>query len=91
MQSNLKFYKLFQVLSPADGVRRDVGLTFIFVQTESEMCVHTYENQNAPHPPPTQMENKRSSAKATAGAMSPFDLHDSAICIWLLGSFASGC
>ncbi len=35
--------------------------------------------------------NKRSSAKATAGAMSPFDLQDLAICIWLQGSFASGC
>ncbi len=35
--------------------------------------------------------NKRSSAKATAGVMSPFDLQDLAICIWLLGSFASGC
>ncbi len=35
--------------------------------------------------------NKRSSAKATAGAMSPFILQDLAICIWLLGSFASGC
>ncbi len=39
----------------------------------------------------SKYENKRSSAKATAGAMSPFDLQDLAICIWLLGSFASGC
>ncbi len=35
--------------------------------------------------------NKRSSAKATAGAMSPFDLQDLAICISLLGCFASDC
>ncbi len=35
--------------------------------------------------------NKRSSAKATASAMSPFDPQDLAICISLLGCFASDC
>ncbi len=39
----------------------------------------------------SQNTNKRSSAKATAGAMSPFDLQDLAICILLLGCFASDC
>ncbi len=44
------------------------------------------ESENVVH-----ISNKKSSAKATAGAMSPFDLQDLAICISLLGCFASDC
>ncbi len=70
------------------ALKLDLHLSFSCLHQDPLFTVkESFSLLFAPH----SLQNKRSSAKATAGAMSPFDLQDLAICIWLLGSFASGC